>query len=311
MNNRYWLTLVLAGLCGSSCATSTTRTVEGDVARVLISSDQENQLGSQLKTDLETKQGVVYMTDPEVVGYVRGVAGKVIALGKRDRPDVNWQVFLIDDRKTVNAFATPGGYLYVYRGLLETAQNEAELAGVMAHETGHVVARHAARSLVATYGLQTVVAMATGNNPGLVAQLAGSIASKGLLLAHSRQDETEADEYGARYAAGAGYDPHGLVTFFQRLMQQSGDMTGVMAYLSDHPSTQERVNYVNAYIASQHLAGAELGAAPYARIRGRLAVLPTAAPAAPGAAPAAAPPSAAPPAAAPPAAAPPAAARPR
>jgi len=304
------LELVLLAAVMASCATSTTRQVEGDVARVLISSDQENQLGSQLKTDLETKQGVVYMTDPEVVGYVRGVAGKVIALGKRDRPDVNWQVFLIDDRKTVNAFATPGGYLYVYRGLLETAQNEAELAGVMAHETGHVVARHAARSLVATYGLQTVVAMATGNNPGLVAQLAGSIASKGLLLAHSRQDETEADEYGARYAAGAGYDPHGLVTFFQRLMQQSGDTTGVMAYLSDHPSTQERVNYVNAYIASQHLAGTELGAAPYALIKQRLASLPTATPAAPGAAPAAAPPRAAPPAAAPPAAAPPPAARP-
>src|SRR3569623_1365446 len=94
-------------------------------------------------------------------------------------------------------------------------------------------------------------------------------------------------------------------------MQQSGDTTGVMAYLSDHPATQDRVNHVNAFIASQHLAGTELGAAPYARIRGRLAVLPTAAPAAPGAAPAAAPPSAAPPAAAPPAAAAPAAARPR
>jgi predicted Zn-dependent protease len=283
--------------------------MEGDVAKVLISSDQENQLGLQLKTDLETKQGIVYMTDPEVVGYVRAVADKVISQGKRDRPDVSWQVYVIDDRKTVNAFATPGGYLYVYRGLLEMAQNEAELAGVMAHETGHVVARHAARSLVAAYGIDAVVSMATGDNPGMISQLAAGIASKGLLLAHSRQDETEADEYGARYAAGAGYDPHGLVTFFQRLMQQSGDTTDMMIYLSDHPATQDRINHVNGFIAAQHLAAVELGATPYARIRQRLAILPSATPAPVGAAAAAAPPRAAPLPAAPPPSAPPPGAR--
>ena len=176
MNGRYLMAAMMAGAWLASCATSTTRQVEGDVAKVLVSSDQENQLGLQLKTDMDTKQGVVYMTDPEVVGYVRAVADKVITLGKRDRPDVSWQVYVIDDRKTVNAFATPGGYLYVYRGLLEMAQNEAELAGVMAHETGHVVARHAARSLVAAYGLDAVVSMATGGNPGLISQLAAGIA---------------------------------------------------------------------------------------------------------------------------------------
>jgi len=161
----------------ASCATSTTRSVETDVAKALISPEQENQLGLQLKTELDTKQGIVYLNDPTVVAYVRGVADKVIAFGRKDRPEVTWQVFVIDDRKTVNAFATPGGYLYVYRGLLETAQNEAELAGVMAHETGHVVARHAARSLVASYGLEAVAGLAAGNNPGLAAQLATAIAS--------------------------------------------------------------------------------------------------------------------------------------
>jgi predicted Zn-dependent protease len=293
---------LFAGTSVLSCATATTRSVEGDVAKVLISSDQENQLGLQLKTDLEQKQGVVYLNDPQVVGYVRGIADKVIQLGKRDRGDVNWQVYVIDDRKTVNAFATPGGYLYVYRGLLEMAQNEAELAGVMAHETGHVVARHAARSLVASYGIDAVVSMAAGQNPGLIAQLASGIATKGLLLAHSREDETEADEYGARYASGAGYDPHGLVTFFQRLMQQSGDTSGVMTYLSDHPATQDRINHVNAFIAQQGLTGAELGTQPYDVIRQRLAILPTATPAA---APSSAPPVARPAPSAPPPAAPP------
>jgi len=285
-----------------ACATSTTRSVETNVAKVLISPEQENQLGLQLKGELETKQGIVYLADPTVVNYVRGVADKVIALGKKDRPEVAWQVFVIDDRKTVNAFATPGGYLYVYRGLLEMAQNEAELAGIMAHEAGHVVARHSARSMVAAYGLDAVAAMALGNNPGMVAQVASNIAAKGLLLAHTREDETEADEYGARYSSGAGYDPHGLVTFFQRLKAQSGDVGGVLAYLSDHPPTQDRIDHINAYTTQHGLTGAELGTGPYAAIRQRLAALPTTTAAA---TPGGAPPSAPPPAAARPPAAPP------
>jgi len=294
-----------------SCATSTTRSVETGVAKALISPEQENQLGLQLKTELDTKQQIVYLNDPTVVSYVRGVADKVIAFGRKDRPEVTWQVFVIDDRKTVNAFATPGGYLYVYRGLLETAQNEAELAGVMAHETGHVVARHAARSLVAAYGLEAIAGVAAGNNPGLAAQLATTIAAKGLMLAHSREDETEADEFGARYTSAAGYDPHGLVTFFGRLMEKSGDTPGLLAYLSDHPATSDRIAHVNAYVAQNGLAGSELGAATYGQIRQRLATLPTATPAAAGAAPAAAPPpSAAPAGTPPPAAAPPPAAPP-
>ena len=300
--------IVCAALGAASCATTSLGTVEKGVAEVLISPADENKLGLQFKQELEQKQHVVYYNDPAVVNYVRGVADRVITFGKRDRPDVQWQVNVIDDSKTVNAFATPGGYLYVYSGLIMAADNEAELAGVMAHETGHVVARHSARQMVDAYGLQAVTELAFGKNPGLLGQIAGGVGQKGFMLANSRSDETEADEYGARYAAGAGYDPHGLVTFFQRLMQQTDDTTGIMAYLSDHPPTQDRINHVNGFIAQQHLAAVELGAAPYARIRQRLTILPVATgpvSPAPAAARSAAPPSAPPPAAAPPAAPPP------
>jgi predicted Zn-dependent protease len=262
--------LVLLGSCG----TSTTRTLETDLAGVVVSPDQENKIGLQLKTDLDTKQGVVYLTDPATVEYVRAVANNVIQFGRKERPEVTWQVFVIDDSQTVNAFATPGGYLYVYRGLLETAQNEAELAAVMAHETGHVVARHAARSMVVAYGFDAMTSLAAGKNPGLAAQLTSSIAGKGLLLAHSRSDETEADEYGARYASAAGYDPHAFPTFFQRLQKVEGSQPGVMTYLSDHPATGDRIVHINGFIQSQHLAGANLGAEPYARMRARLRTLP-------------------------------------
>lgn len=289
----------LVFLLAGGCAMGATRGVETTIAGALVTPEQENQIGLQLKNDLDTKQKIVYMTDPAVVGYVRSVAAKVTDLGKKDRPEVTWQIFVIDDASTVNAFATPGGYLYVYRGLLEAAGNEAELAGVMAHEAGHVVARHAARSLVAQNGLQAMAALATGNNPGLLAQLTTGIATQGLLLKHSRADETEADEYGARYAAAAGYAPQAFVTFFGRLQQKEGSVPGVLIYLSDHPATSERIEHLNQYIASQGLTGTETGQVAYDQMRKRLKTLPVAKPAKDSSTPTGAPPAT--PAGAPPA----------
>jgi predicted Zn-dependent protease len=296
MTTKTILRIATLALGVGACASTTTRSIETTLAEVVVSPEQENQIGLQLKTDLDTNQHAVYMTDPEVVSYVQTIAGKVIALGKKDRPEVTWQVFVLDDRKTVNAFATPGGYLYVYRGLLEMAENEAELAAVMAHETGHVVARHAARSMVTAYGIDAVTALAGGSNPGLLVQVTSTIAGKGVLLTHSRADETEADEYGARYAAGAGYDPHAFATFFQRLQASEGTSPAILNYLSDHPATGDRIAHINDYIASQNLAGTNLGAPEYAKIRKRLETLPSATPA-PAAKKPAGPPAGAPPAA--------------
>ena len=124
------------------------------------------------------------------------------------------------------------------------------------------------------YGIDAMASLAAGNNPGLLAQLTTGIAGKGALLAHSRADETEADEYGARYASAAGYDPHGFPTFFQRLQASEGSSPAVLAYLSDHPATGDRIVHINGYIQSQHLAGTNLGADGYARMRARLRTLP-------------------------------------
>jgi predicted Zn-dependent protease len=259
----------LAALGG--CATPFGRAAETDLAGALVSTEQENQIGLQVKSELEQKEHIQYLSDPTVVEYVRAVAGRVIAPGRRDRPDVNWQVNVIDDAKTVNAFATPGGYLYVYSGLIAAADNEAQLAGVMAHETGHVVARHSARSMVAAFGLESVAALAAGNNPGLARQLGTAIVANGLMLAHSRADETEADEYGARYAAAAGYDPHQLSAFFRTLQAKQGQVPGVMVYFSDHPLTADRIDHIEKYIPAHRLSGAQLNEAAYRGIKSRVA----------------------------------------
>lgn len=268
---RAFAVLALASFTGG-CAgfQSAMVTTETTAAQVLISPEQENSLGLQVKNDLEQKEHVKYLTDPQVVNYVTGVANKVIAFGKQARPEVQWQVHVIDDPNTVNAFATPGGYLYVYSGLLLAADNEAELAGVMAHETGHVVARHSARQLVATYGLQAVTNLALGKNAALGWQIAANLAQQGTLLAHSRADETEADEYGVAYSARAGYDPHGLETFFQKLQSKEGNLPKVLSYLSDHPATSDRIAHVNQLITQKNLRGSNQNTSQYATIKARV-----------------------------------------
>lgn len=288
------LPLVLA------CAVvGTLNKVESTLAENMVSDQQESQLGLQMKQELETKQNVKYVSDAQVVDYVRGVANKVLAPAKTDRPGVQWTVNVIDDPKTVNAFATAGGYLYVYTGLLLLADNEAQLAGVMGHEAGHVTARHIAKQMVSKLGIDVVRQAALGENPGVLAQLGAAAVQGGAMLAHSRSDEDEADEFGARYASVAGYDPRALAAFFEKLKAKSGDTSGLATWLSDHPATSDRINHINSYIAARQLGGSDVGADRFSAIRARVEKLPpgsgTSTPTKPGSTPASPPPSGAPP----------------
>lgn len=240
------------------CTAMQRRSAEKAVAQVLISQEQESQLGLQVHDEL-LKQNTKFLQNPAVTQYVEGLAGKLIVQSERDRP-LRWSWFVIDDPSTVNAFATPGARVYVYSGLLLAAQNEAEVVGVLGHEMGHVVGRHSARQLVASYGLQTLTQVALGNDAADLTKIAAALAGKGAQLAYGRDMELEADHDGARYASGAGYDPRGLATFFQKL-EGSGGGGGVLTFLSTHPAPSDRIAAVNAQIASQSLAGTELGVA--------------------------------------------------
>jgi len=262
--------LFLAAVAGLGCSAQQRRGLETSAAKAVISDEQEQQLGLQVKNELEQQHHVKYITDPAINSYVQSVVDRILPFAKKDRPDQKWELHVIDDLKTVNAFATPGGYIYVYSGILTEADNEAELAGVLSHESGHVVARHSARQMVDEYGLDAIVALAIGQNPGLLTAVASGIAAKGAMLANSRADETEADEYGARYSSMAGYDPHGLVTFFQKLLAKQGSESKVLTFLSDHPATADRIDHVNKFIAENHLTGSDLGAERLAPIKQRL-----------------------------------------
>ncbi|NBD11353.1 MULTISPECIES: M48 family metallopeptidase [Corallococcus] len=248
------LTLTLASSLTTGCAKQRVG-AEKALAQVFISDEQENQLGLQVKQELETKENIKYVEDPQVLEYVRGISAPILAQANKDRSGVKWKVNVINDPKTVNAFATPGGFLYVYTGLLLAADTEAELAGVMAHEAGHVVGRHSARAMINAYGLQAITQVALGQNPGTAAQIAAQLAGGGLQLAHGRSEETEADEYGARYAAAAGFDPRGLITFFEKLEKQQGAQPAALKWLSTHPTNKDRIAHLQKLIAQEGLKG--------------------------------------------------------
>ncbi len=124
--------------------------------------------------------------------------------------------------------------------------------------------------MVNAYGLQTVAQLALGQNPGMLQQVGTGLLAKGVLLAHSRSEELEADEYGARYTSAVGYDPHGIATFFGKLLSSEGKQPGFAKFLSSHPPTQDRIAHIKRYIQLNNLKGSDLGADRIAPIKARL-----------------------------------------
>jgi predicted Zn-dependent protease len=261
----------------TGCTTAQYATTEKAIASAFISDADEEQLGDQIHQELSKPQGdqpaLKYLEDAQVVSYVQGLVDRLKPYAQRDR-NVQWKLHVVDDLKTVNAFTTPGAHIYVFTGLLANADNEAEVTGVLAHEMGHVVARHAARQLVNTYGIQTVLSLALGKDPGTLQKIAAAVVGNGALLAHSRADENEADGYAVRYSAAAGYDPRGIAMFFQKLLQMQGKTPKVLTWLSTHPATEDRITHVNQVIATERLSGSEIGAERLAPIKQRLGPAP-------------------------------------
>lgn len=247
--------VVSFGTFGAGCATAPVVAAEKAAASVLISDKQEEELGQQLHQEL-AKQGIQYVKDPQITNYVQQMATPILQAANQKRKGVNWHVHVVQSPE-INAFATPGGHLYINTGLIKAAQSEAELAGVIAHEAGHVVGRHSARNMVQAFGLQTIASIALGENPSMLKQVAASIVAQGAMLNHSRSQETEADELGAELARRANWDPNGLIGFFQTLQKQQGQTPGVLKWFSTHPPAGDRISHLKQYIANNNLRGGQ------------------------------------------------------
>jgi len=211
---------------------------------LFVSEADELRLGQQFDADIHNKSSknyqATYTADASVQAYVQSVFDQVKAqIPSSEMPSYPLQkVQIIDAPKTVNAFAVPGGYIYVYTGLFTALRSENELAAVMAHEITHVVHHHYRNQLAESYGTQMLITMLTGDS-GTVSKVVTSL----FQLKYSRDDESDADANGTTLAGAASYNPLGVATFFSRM--QTGLSVEV---LSDHPTNSDRVKAVTAQI---------------------------------------------------------------
>ena len=209
----------------------------GGLVSLLISTDQDIQMGQQTRDYVESDSSGMKILDSakNVAAYanIYRIRDTILNSGKVYYKDVfPWRVRIIKDDSTLNAFCTPGGFIYVYSGIIKYLDNETELAGVMGHEMAHADRRHSAKAMIEQYGLVSLISILTGGNPGQIASLSANL----ILLKYSRDHETEADDYSVRFLYPTVYDPRGAKYFFEKIGSQ-----GVPAFLSTHPDPGNRV----------------------------------------------------------------------
>ena len=234
-----------ATLAAGGCAVNP---VTGERQLALISEDQEIALGRDSAQQIS--QTLAPVADDELQQYVAGLGQSLAAMS--ERPELPWSFQVVDDA-TPNAFALPGGFIFVTRGLLALMDSEAELAGVLGHEIGHVTARHS----VVQLSRQQLAQLGLGLGIVLSPELArfGDLASAGLnllFLSYGRNDERQADELGFGYMLDLGYDVEQMAEVFQAL-QRSGELAGASplpSWLASHPSEPERIDAARERVAA-------------------------------------------------------------
>jgi predicted Zn-dependent protease len=250
------LTLLLLGLTACEAATS-----------LLIPPDQEVALGRQVHRELSGQ--LRFHSDAEVQAWFERLGESVLARVPRIRSAYDFHFYVVDDPDVINAFAAPGGGIYMYTGLILAAGSEAEVVGVLGHEIAHVIERHGAKRLVATLGTQQVLDIVLGQGASGLARLVSSLASSGALLKYSRTNELDADSLGVSYVIDAGWDPRGLVEFFDRLRRMGGSGP---QFLSTHPHPANRVRRLEQIIAAQPSVPTHRGdAAAFTALQRRIA----------------------------------------
>ncbi|HYI12457.1 MAG TPA: M48 family metallopeptidase [Thermoanaerobaculia bacterium] len=237
MNKRStaFLAVVLASVMAAGCGSG------GAGNFNLISIEEEWQLGSQLSREVAGQ--VRLNRDAALNAYVNDMGQRIVRNAPAPFNQLPWQFHVVDD-PAINAFAIPGGHVYVNTGLIAASDNASELAGVMGHEISHIIARHSTEQISRQYGLSMLASLVLGQNPNQLAAIAAQIAAGGAMARFSREAEEEADEIGIQAMAAAGYNPMGMATMFEELLaNRKGQPGKVEQFFSTHPLTEDRIRH--------------------------------------------------------------------
>jgi predicted Zn-dependent protease len=217
-----------------------------------VSQDQEVALGRQNAAEINAQLPIV--TDPTISGYIQNLGDSIAKT--TSRADLDWHFYVVNT-KQVNAFALPGGYIYVNRGLIESATKLDELTGTLGHEIGHVIQRHTVKQMQtaekANVGVAVVCTLTSICHSGL-AQAAVQVGGTALFAKHSRLDELQADSEGVVNVTRAGYDPQGIPDLFQVLLKEREyKPTSVEGWFASHPLEETRIARAKQLIAQMKL----------------------------------------------------------
>jgi predicted Zn-dependent protease len=241
-------------------------------ALALISVNDEIELGRQAQK--QVKAEVRELSDRAVISYVQAIGRRLAA--RASGPKYPY-TFSVANYREINAFALPGGPVWLHRGTIAAAANEAQLAGVLAHEVAHIAERHAAdqltKSLIANGMLGLLGAVLGNDRSARTAQMAAQVLAGGYMLKFSRDDEREADRVGARIMRGAGWDPREMIAFMETLRRQQGrDPSSVEVFLSSHPGPAERASLLRTELRG--VSDGRRDSTDFQRITSRLRRLP-------------------------------------
>ena len=210
------------------------------VSQNFFSIKQDIRLGKQINDEIKSNPDEFPLLDkshyPEAYRHLNRIKETVLNSGEvRYKDEFDWEVTIIGDT-ILNAFATPGGYIYVYTGLIRYLDTEVQFAGVLAHEIAHADRRHSTKQLTKAFGLQLIMSIALGQNQNILTDIAANLVG----LSFSRGAEKEADKYSVKYLCPTIYKADGGAGFFEKLQKEGGDR--IPAFLSTHPSPNNRID---------------------------------------------------------------------
>ena len=206
---------------------------------------EELQFGREFVAQHERQ--ITLYRDPVVTNYINDLGQSLVRYSKRS--DITY-TFKVVNTKGVNAYAVPGGFIYVHLDLIRAAKNESELASVLGHEIGHIVGRHSMERLTQVYSLELIKQLILDEDDSKFKKLVADILAAGLLFRYSRDHERESDFYGVQNVYDAGINPEGAATFFETLRAMRGrEPSALEKFLSTHPVPSERVLNVRNQIA--------------------------------------------------------------
>lgn len=238
---------IAMGILLAGCVSQEYNTATGKQDIIFVSTEKEINIGQRIAESLERNPDIALDPDPLMTDRVMKIGKRIASVS--DRKEVSY-TFRVIDRDEVNAFALPGGYIFIFKGLVEKVESDDELASVIAHEIAHVVARHSVKRLQGSFGYNILQILMLASGAQDVRRINAAFGQ--LIMSYSREDEALADKIAIKYLKEAGFDPMAMIGFLKKL-QQANKEAPIRPYRSyrSHPHIADRIRMVKQELTGE------------------------------------------------------------